>query len=170
MPLQKSLARQLALTVLAASGVWVFVGVGGAGAALPGIGLAWLGWQSEARNRGWLRAFRPKGLRLTSEALGAACFFGVVAAVGIASGGGLGCGLSAIAFCVLSIALEALDVEGPAVPWGIALLAWVGPALPTADRAFSVSTTSVDDWLPVLGLTAIYAPLAALLLWRGRRP
>lgn len=170
MPLQKSLARRLALTVFAACGVWVFVEVGGAGAALAGNGLAWLAWQSEARSRGWLRAFRPRGKRLTSEAMDAASFFGLLGAVGTAAGGGLSSGLSAIAFGVLSIALEALDVESPAVPWGIALLAWVGPALPTADRAFSVSTSSVDDWLPVLGLTAIYVPLAALLLWRGRQP
>lgn len=97
-------------------------------------------------------------------------FFGSLALVGIASGGGLACALCAIALCALSVALEALEVDNPAAPWVVAVIAWVGPALPSTGRAYSVTAGTVDDWLPVFVLTAILAPLAAWLLWRDCRP
>jgi hypothetical protein len=170
MPLQKPHLRQLTLAACAAFGVWAFVKAGGAESALPALGLAWLGWQSRAMSRRWLRPFRTRTQRMTAEASGAGAYFAGMATAAALAGGGWGSSLAAVALCVLSVALEALDAEGPAVLWGVPVLAWVGPALPATDRAFSVPSGSVDDWLPVIGLSAIYVPLAAILLWRGSRP
>lgn len=170
MPLQKLDLRQLALAAFAAFGVWGFVATGGAEGALPALGLAWLGWQCRATSRRWLRPFRTRNQRMTTEAIGAGAYFALVATAAALAGGGWGSSLAALALCVLSVALEALDAEGPAVLWGVPVLAWVGPALPATDRAFSVPSGSVDDWLPVIGLSAIYVSLAAILLWRGSRP
>lgn len=170
MSLHQPTTRSLALAALAAAVMWAFVAVGGPSAATPGAGLAWLAWQLGAQRRSWLRAFCARERRVWSEASAAAAYFGVVALAGIAAGGSWACGLASVALCGLSIVFEALDVQSPGATWGTAVLAWVGPALPATDRAFSVPATSVDDWLPVLGLTAIYAPLAAVLLWHERRP
>lgn len=170
MPLHKAHLRQLLLTTTAAGGVGGFVAVGGADSALPALGAAWLGWQFEGLNRRWLRPFRTRSQRIGAEALRAGAYFTLVASVACLAGGGWGAVLAATALCMISIAFEALDVESPAVLWSVPVLAWVGPALPTTGRAFSAPAGTVDQWLPVIGLSAIYVPLAAMLLWRGSRP
>lgn len=76
----------------------------------------------------------------------------------------------ASAFFALGVAASALELESPVAAWTIVALTWIVPALPREPRVYSTSSITVDEGLPVLALSAIYLPLAALMLARGRQP
>lgn len=168
--LHQRLFRRLALKALAPVCAWGLVGLGGGAAAVPAAGLAWIGWQLETLASRWELEFQPRAKRMRSQALRSGGYFASVASLGAIAGAGWAIVLAAGAFWALSLALEGLEAKGPGALWGVAALAWLGPALPPAVRIYSAPSSSVDEWLPVLGLSAIYVPIAALLIGRGSRP
>ncbi len=169
MPLQRhSLARPV-WTVAASLLAAALVGTGGASAALPACGVAWLGWELLGRRTRWHRNFQPRARYLALEAAQATAHFGSVTAAGLLAGGEWGVGLMAAAFCALSVAMRALELDSPVAIWSVTALTWLGPALPQVPRVYSASSITVDEGIPVIVLSAIYVPLAVLLLARGRR-